>query len=62
MNNVTEFNPPEQNPESKDEDEKLFQDTSHLDQDRDMPGLEIHGKHQDGKEKNESGENLGELL
>ena len=52
MNNVTEFNPPEQNPESKDEDEELFQYTSHLDQDRDKPGLEIHGKHQDGKEKN----------
>ena len=62
MNNVTEFNPPELNPESKDEDEELFQDIPHLDQDGDKPGLEIHEKHQDGEEKNESGENLGELF
>ena len=62
MNNVTELNPPELNPESKDEDGELFQDTSHLDQDGDKPGLEVHGKHQDGEENNESGENIGELF
>ena len=62
MNNVTELNPPELNPESKDEDGELFQDTSHLDQDGDKPGLEVHGKHQDGEEKNESAENIGELF